>query len=124
MSRARDSAGTVNNATHATPRELVRALETSIAARLTAADQARDEVALAQVQAEHLIAAAEAQAAEVAGQGAATILFAARAEAARLTQAGIRRAADLTAVAARRRAQDVATVVAAVLPRPEETSRP
>ena len=71
------------------------------------------------MQADHLIAEAEAQAAEVARQRAAAILSAARAEAARLTQAGIRRAADLTAIAARRRDQDVATVVAAVLPQPD-----
>jgi hypothetical protein len=120
MSRAHDAAGTVN---HATPHEMVRELETSIAARLAAADQARDEMALAQVQADHLIAEAEAQAAEVARQRAAVILSAARAEAARLTQAGIRRAADLTAVAARRRDQDVAAVVASVLPQQARSSR-
>jgi len=120
MSRAHDDAGTVN---HATPHDLVRELETSIAARLAAADQARDEVALAQVQADHLIAEAGAQAAEVARQRAAAILSAARAEAARLTQAGIGRAAALSAVAARRRDQDVATVVAAVLPQPARSSR-
>lgn len=113
MSRAHDDSDTV---AQATPHELVRELETSIAARLAAADRARDEVALAQVQADHLIAEAEAQAAEVARQKAAVILSAARAEAARLTQAGIRRAADLTAVAAQRRNKDVATVVASVLP--------
>ena len=120
MSRAHDDAATVN---HATPHELVRELETSIAARLAAADQARDEVALAQVQADHLIAEAEAQAAEVARHRAAAILSAARAEATRLTQAGIRRAADLTAVAARRRDQDVATVVVSVLPQQARSSR-
>jgi hypothetical protein len=112
MSRGQDDAATVN----ASPHELVRELETSIAARLAAADQARDEVALAQVQADRLIAAAEAQAAEEARHRATAILSAARAEATRLTQAGIRRAAALSSVAARRRDQDVATVVAAVLP--------
>lgn len=126
MSRTHDDSETTDRAT---PHELVRSLEDSIAARLAAADQARDEVALAQVQADHLIAEAEAQAAEVARQRAAAILSAARAEAARLTQAGIRRAADLTAIAARRRNQDVAAVVAAVLPQEtpssrEEASRP
>lgn len=126
MSRAHDDAGTVD---HATPHELVRELETSIAARLAAADQARDEVALAQVQADRLIAEAEAQAAEVARQRAAAILSAARAEATRLTQVGIGRAAALSAGAARRREQDVATVIAAVLPQQagslqEEASRP
>ena len=120
MSRARDDSDTVD---HATPHELVRELENSIAARLAAADQARDEVALARVQADHLVAEAEAQAAEVARQRAAAILSAARAEAARLTQAGIRSAADLTSVAAQRRDQDVAIVVAAVLPRPVRSSR-
>lgn len=120
MSRIYDESEKVN---HATPHELVRNLEDSIAARLAAANQARDEVALAQVQADHLIAEAEAQAAEVARQRAAAILSAARAEAARLTQARVQRAADLTAVAARRREQDVATVVAAVLPQPADSSR-
>ena len=113
MSRTHDNSETTDGAT---PHELVRELENSIAARLAAANQAGDEMALARVQAEHLIAEAQAQAAEVARQRAAAILSAARAEAARLIQAGIRRAADLTAVAARRRDQDVATVVAAVLP--------
>jgi hypothetical protein len=113
MSRTYDGSETTGRET---PRELVRTFEDSIAARLAAADKARDEVALAQVQADHLVAEAEAQAADVARQRAAAILSAARAEAARLTQAGGRRAADLTAVAARRRDQDVATVVAAVLP--------
>lgn len=112
MTRTNDSETT----DRATPHELVRALEQSIAARLTAANQAGDEVALSQVQADHLVAEAEAQAAEVARQRTAAILSAARAEAARVTQAGIRQAADLTAVAARRRDQDVATVVAAVVP--------
>ncbi|MER7243124.1 hypothetical protein [Kribbella sp. NPDC000426] len=114
MSRVDDDSGTVDPATS---HELVRELEKSIAARLAAADQARDEVALAQVQAEHLIAEAEAQAAEEARQRTTAILSAARAEAARLTQAGYHRAADLTAATARRRDRDVATVVAAVLPR-------
>ena len=103
-------------ADRATPHELVRHLETSIAARLSAADQARDEVALARVQADHLIAEAEANAAESARRRTAAILSAARIEAARLTDAGIRRAADLTAVAARRRDEDVAAVVSSVLP--------
>ncbi|TCN32908.1 hypothetical protein EV644_12350 [Kribbella orskensis] len=120
MSRTHDSSETTDRAT---PHELVRDLENSIAARLAAADQARDEVALAQVQADHLIAEAEAQAAEEARQRAAAILSAARAEAARLTQAGIRSAADLTSVAAQRRDQDVATVVDAVLPQPACSSR-
>ena len=120
MSRRHDSRETTDRAT---PHELVRDLENSIAARLAAADQARDEVALAQVQADHLIAEAEAQAAEEARQRAAAILSAARAEAARLTQAGIRSAADLTSVAAQRRDQDVTTVVDAVLPQPARSSR-
>lgn len=120
MSRAHDDSDTVN---HATPHELVRELEDSIVARLAAADQARDEVALAQVQADHLIAEAEAQAAEVARQRAAVILSAARAEATRLTQAGIRRAADLTAIAARHRDQDIAAVVSSVLPQRDLSSR-
>jgi hypothetical protein len=120
MSRTHDDSETSDRATS---HELVRELESSIAARLAAANQAGDEVALAQVQADHLIAEAEAQAAEVSRQRAAAILSAARAEAARLTQAGIRRAADLTAVAARRRDQDVATVVGAVLPQQEWSSR-
>jgi hypothetical protein len=119
MSRAHDDGDTV---AQATPHELVRELENSIAARLAAANQAGGEVALAQVQADHLIAQAEAQAAEVARQRTAAILSAARAEAARLTQGGTRRAADLTAVANQRRDQDVATVVAAVLP--QETRSP
>ena len=126
MSRTHDDSETADRPT---PHELVRELENSIAARLAAADQAGDEVALAQVEADHLIAEAEAQAAELARQRTAAILSAARAEAARLTQAGIRRAADLTAVAAQRRDQDVATVVAAVLPQrtrssQDEMSRP
>ena len=120
MSRTHDSSETTDRAT---PHELVRDLENSIAARLAAADQARDEVALAQVQADHLIAEAEAQAAEEARQRAAAILSAARAEAGRLTQAGIRSAADLTSVAAQRRDQDVTTVVDAVLPQPARSSR-
>lgn len=120
MSRAHDDSDTV---AQATPHELVRELENSIAARLAAANQAGDEVALAQVQADHLIAEAEAQAAEVARQRTAAILSAARAEAARVTQAGVRRAAALTAAADRRRDQDVATVVAAVLPQQTSSSQ-
>lgn len=120
MSRAHDDSETV---AHSTPHELVRELENSITARLAAADQARDEVALAQVQADHLIAEAEAQAADVARQRAAAILSAARAEATRLTDAGVRRAAALTAVAVRRRDQDVATVVSSVLPPRDRSSR-
>jgi hypothetical protein len=120
MSRVHDDSDTLD---HATPHELVRELEKAIAARLAAEDQARDEVALAQVQADHLIAEAEAQAAEVARQRAAAILSAARAEATRLTDAGIRRAADVTAVAARRRDQDVASVVSSVLPEQDRSSR-
>ena len=120
MSRTHDSSETTDRAT---PHELVRDLENSIAARLAAADQARDEVALAQVQADHLIAEAEAQAAEVARQRAAAILSTARAEATRLTDAGIRRAAALTTIAARRRDQDVATVISSVLPQRERSSR-
>ena len=120
MSRAHDDSDTVD---HATPHELVRELENSIAARLAAADQARHEVALAQVQADHLIAEAEAQAADVARQRAAAILSAARAEATRLTDAGIRRATALTTVAARRRDQDVATVVSSVQPHRDRSSR-
>jgi hypothetical protein len=120
MSRAHEDSDTVG---HATSHELVRELENSIAARLAAADQARNEVALAQVQADHLIAEADAQAAEVARQRAAAILSAARAEATRLTDAGIRRAAALTTVAAQRRDQDVATVVSSVLPQRDRSAR-
>jgi len=120
MNRARDDSDTVD---HATPHELVRELENSIAARLAAADQSRDEVALAHVQADHLVAEAEAQAAEAARQRAAAILSTARAEATRLTDAGIRRAAALTTIAARRRDQDVATVISSVLPQRERSSR-
>jgi hypothetical protein len=120
MSRAHDGSDTVDRAT---PHELVRELEHSIAARLAAADQAHDEVALAQVQAADLIAEAEAQAAEMARQRAAAILSAARAEATRLTDAGIRRAAALSAIAARRRDQDVAAVVSSVLPQQDRSSR-
>ncbi|GAA1553427.1 hypothetical protein GCM10009789_03660 [Kribbella sancticallisti] len=119
MSRTHDDSETMEPAT---PHELVRELEDSIAARLTAADQARDEVALARVRADHLIAEAEAQAAEVARQRAAAILSVARAEAARLTGAGIARAAHLSAVAAGRRDQDVDSVVSAVLPQSPESS--
>ncbi|WP_405065083.1 hypothetical protein OG558_24290 [Kribbella sp. NBC_01510] len=120
MSRAQSDGDTV---AQATPHELVRELENSIAARLAAANQAGAEVALAQVQADHLIAEAEVRAAEEARQRTAAILSAARAEAARLTEAGLRRAAELTAVAARHRDQDVATVVAAVLPQQIRSSQ-
>jgi F0F1-type ATP synthase membrane subunit b/b' len=118
MTRTNDSetTGRTNRTDGATPHELVRALEKSIAARLAAANRAGDEVALAQVKADRLVAEAEAQAAEVARQRTTAILSAARAEAARVTQAGIRRAAALTAVAARRRDQDVGMVVSAALP--------
>jgi|SRR3954447_8588222 hypothetical protein len=122
MSRTNDSE-TTDRTDRTTPHELVRALEKSVAARLAAANRAGDEVALAQVQADHLIAEAEAQAAEVARQRTTAILSAARAEAARVTQAGISQAADLTAVAARRRDHDVATVVAAVLPQRRRPSQ-
>jgi hypothetical protein len=120
MSRTYHDSETTDDAT---PHELVRELENSIAARLAAANQAGDEMALARVQADHLIAEAEAQAAEVARQRTTAILTAARAEAARLTQAGIRHAAALTAVAARRRDQDVATVLAVVLPPQRRSSQ-
>ena len=120
MSRAHDDSDPLGQST---PHELVLELEKSIAARLAAANQAGDEVALAQVQADRLVAEAEAQAAEVARQRTAAILSAARADAARLTQDGIRRAADLTEAAARHRDEDVATVVAAVLPYPDRTSQ-
>ena len=79
MSRTHDDSEPTDRAT---PHELVRELENSIAARLAAANQAGDEVALAQVQADHLIAEAEAQAAEVARQRTAAILSAVRAAAA------------------------------------------
>lgn len=120
MSRIHDDSEKVDPAVS---HELVREFEKSIAARLAAADQARDEAALAQVQADHLIAEAEAQAAEVARQRTVAIMSAARAEASRLAQAGIRRAADLTAATARRRDRDVATVLAAVLPQSAGSSR-
>jgi len=107
-----------------TPHELVRELETSIEARLAAADQARAEVAQAQATAEHLLAEAAERAERDAQHRAAVILADARAEAVRLTEAGNRSAAELTAVAARRRDEDVAAVVSWVLPaRPGPASR-
>lgn len=99
-----------------TPHEMVQDLEMSIATRLSAAESARDDVARAQAQADALLAEAEVQAAKVGRVHAAAILAAARAEAARLADDGARAAADLTAAAARHRDDDVATVLARVLP--------
>ncbi len=105
-----------NGADHTRAHELVLEFEASIAARLAAAERAGDEVAQAQLQADHLIVEAETQAREEAQRRRAAILSSARAETTRLREAGIRRAADLTAAAARRRDADVAAVVASVLP--------
>lgn len=122
MSRAHHADG----ADHATPHQLVRDLETSITARLAAADESRDDIARAQEQAAQLITDAEADAAEAAARSAAAIVSAAYAEAARLAEEGRRRAAELTEAASRRRDEDVAEIVAAVLPdscsRTEEAS--
>jgi vacuolar-type H+-ATPase subunit H len=103
-------------ASEATPHQLVLQLEASIQTRLAAAEQARAEVAQAEVQAAHLIAEAAEQAVHDAQELTEGILADARAEAARLTEAGTVRAADLTAVTARRRDADIAAVVTAVLP--------
>lgn len=122
MSRAHDADG----ADHVTPHQLVRDLETSIAARLASVDESRDELARAQAKAAQLITDAEADAAEAAARRAAAIVSAAGATAARLTEEGRGRAAELTEAAARRRDEDVAEIVAAVLPescsRTEEAS--
>ena len=112
MSRARGGDGVDHTRAH----ELVLEFEASIAARLAASERAGDEVARAQLQADHLIVEAETQAGEEAQRRRAAILSSARAETTRLREAGIRRAADLTAIAARRRDADVAAVVASVLP--------
>jgi hypothetical protein len=111
----------------ATPHELVLRLETSIETRLAAAEQARAEVERAQQQATEVIAQAAEQAMHDAQELTDGILAGARAEAARLTEAGTVRAADLTALTVRRRDEDVAAVVAAVIPArlgPEAVSRP
>jgi hypothetical protein len=112
MSRAHGGDGADQTRAH----ELVLEFEASIAARLAASERAGDEVAQAQLQADRLIAEAEAQAGEEAQRRRAAILSSARVETTRLRGAGIRRAADLTAIAARRRDEDVAAVVASVLP--------
>ncbi len=103
-------------ASKATPHELVLQFETSIETRLAAAEQARAEVERAQQQATYVIAQAAEQAMHDAQELTEGILAGARAEAARLIEAGTVRAADLTALTARRRDEDVAAVVAAVLP--------
>lgn len=112
MSRAHGGDGADQTRAH----ELVLEFEASIAARLAASEQAGNEVAQAQLQADHLIAEAEEQASQEAQRRKAAILSSARAETTRLREAGIRRAADLAAIAARRRDADVAAVVASVLP--------
>lgn len=103
-------------ASGATPHELVLQLEASIEARLTAAEQARAEVERARQQATCITAQAAEQAMHDAQELTDGILADARSEAAGLTEAGSVRAADLTARAAARRDEDVAAVVAAVLP--------
>jgi vacuolar-type H+-ATPase subunit H len=103
-------------ASKATPHELVLQLETSIETRLAAAEQARAEVERAQQQAIFVITQAAEQAVHDAQELTEGILADARTEAARVTEAGTGRAADLTALTARRRDEDVAAVVAAVLP--------
>lgn len=112
MSRAHGGDGADQTRAH----ELVLEFEASIAARLAASEQAGNEVAQAQLQADHLIAEAEEQASQEAQRRKAAILSSARAETTRLREAGIRRAADLAAIAARRRDADMAAVVASVLP--------
>lgn len=101
-----------------TPHQLVRDLETSIAARLAASNETREEVVRAQQRAAQLITEAESAAAVAAQQRAAGIVSAAREEASRLTEVGRRAAADLSAAAAQRRDADVDAIVAAVLPNP------
>jgi hypothetical protein len=107
----------------ATSHELVRELESAIAAREATADQARDDVARAQLQAEHLVAEAEAQAQDEAQRRRAAILAQAHAVAHHVTEGGINRAADLTATAGRRRESDIATVMSLVLPKPLRSPR-
>ena len=99
----------------ATSHDLVRELERSIEARLTAGE-AGDEVTLAQVEADRLIAEAQGRADGAARQRVAAILCAARVEAKRLADAGIRRATDLAETATSHREEDVSAVVSSVLP--------
>ncbi len=103
-------------ASKVTPHELVLQLETSIEARRAAAEDARAEVEQAQERATYVIAQAAEQAMRDAQELTEGILADARTAAASLTEAGTVRAADLTALTARRRDEDVAAVVAAVLP--------
>jgi hypothetical protein len=112
MSRAHDGDEAARTSAH----ERVLELEASIATRLTAAEQAGDELARAKRQADQLLAEAEAQVGEEAQRRRSATISAAHAEADRLIAAGIRRATDLSAMAARRRDADVAAVVSAVLP--------
>jgi vacuolar-type H+-ATPase subunit H len=91
-------------------------LETSIETRLAAAEQDRAEVERARQRATDIIAEAAQHATRDAQELTDGILADARSEAARLTEAGSVRAADLTARATVRRDEDVAAVVAAVLP--------
>jgi hypothetical protein len=112
MSRAHDGDEAARTSAH----ERVLELEASIATRLTAAEQAGDELARAKRQADQLLAEAEAQVGEEAQRRRSATISAAQAEADRVIAAGIRRATDLSAMAARRRDADVAAVVSAVLP--------
>ena len=105
----------------ATSHDLVRELERSIEARLTAAE-AGDEVTDARVEADRLIAEAEVRADEAARDHAAAILSEARVEAKRLAEAGTRRATDLAETAALHREEDVAAVVSSVLPAESSSS--
>ena len=105
----------------ATSHDLVRELERSIEARLTAAE-AGDEVTDARVEAERLIAEAEVRADGAARDRAAAILSEARVEAKRLAEAGTRRATDLAETAALHREEDVSAVVSSVLPAESSSS--
>jgi hypothetical protein len=103
-------------ASRATPRELVLQLETSIETRLAATEQGRAELGQARQRATQTIAQSAEQARLDAQELTEGILAGARTEAARLTQAGSVGAADLTTRAAAGREEDVAAVVAAVIP--------
>jgi vacuolar-type H+-ATPase subunit H len=105
----------------ATSHDLVRELERSIEARLTAAE-AGDEVTDARAEADRLIAEAEVRADEAARDHAAAILSEARVEAKRLAEAGTRRATDLAETAALHREEDVSAVMSSVLPAESSSS--
>lgn len=105
----------------ATSHDLVRELERSIEARLTAGE-AGDEVTEARVEADRLIAEAEVRADVAARDHAAAILSEARVEAKRLAEAGTRRATDLAETAALHREEDVSAVVSSVLPAESSSS--